>query len=271
MARAEGARGALAMDEQVALSSGNPMRLLLAGVVRNVEQQIELRLREVMAEHAPRQVGNDLPVGQRAIDRRAHRAEVALRRVPSGSARRPDRDRAPRCRVAAWRSPSRADSRWRSDGRGRASRNGCSPRSRPVAVRTRRRRPGRRSPRLPAPPDSDCPSRACPSRAVGASSPCRTRRRASAPAITPLSSTRCEILGAAIAALHRPARPALQHRVHLGRIEVELALAADAGRDLVEQTVGQCKFHRFDIGARQAGEQACARRRKCRSRRRRRR
>ena len=78
MAGAEGSRRALAMDEE---TSGRPvdnMLLDFAGVMRNVVQQFERGLWQQVGEDLPHEVRDDLTVGESAIDRRAHRAEILL-------------------------------------------------------------------------------------------------------------------------------------------------------------------------------------------------
>ena len=78
MARAEGARCALAVHIQAARLAVDRMPLLLAGVVRNVVDQGEMGPRHEVGEHLAGEVGDDLAVGQRAVDRRAHGAEIGL-------------------------------------------------------------------------------------------------------------------------------------------------------------------------------------------------
>ena len=53
MTRAEGARGALAMHVQQAALAGDRMHFRLAGVVRDVEQRFQSRLRKQVRERSP--------------------------------------------------------------------------------------------------------------------------------------------------------------------------------------------------------------------------
>jgi hypothetical protein len=50
----------------------------LAGVVRHIEQEAQLAIRKEMRKNTPRIVAEDLTVGERAVDRGAHSAEVSL-------------------------------------------------------------------------------------------------------------------------------------------------------------------------------------------------
>src|SRR5690606_9619226 len=78
MPGAEGARCALAMDEDAAAFAVERVELLLARVVRDVEEKIEPCAGEEVGEHLSREMGDDLSVRERAVDRRAHGAEIAL-------------------------------------------------------------------------------------------------------------------------------------------------------------------------------------------------
>jgi len=51
--------------------------LLLAGVVGDVVEQPQIRLRQQISEHIPGEMGEDLAVGEGAVDGRAHGAQVA--------------------------------------------------------------------------------------------------------------------------------------------------------------------------------------------------
>nr|WP_281801888.1 hypothetical protein [Methylocystis echinoides] len=50
----------------------------LAGVVRNVKHQRQFGMEKENRENLPDQMANDFAVGEGAIDRRAHRAKIAL-------------------------------------------------------------------------------------------------------------------------------------------------------------------------------------------------
>ena len=66
------------MHEQIAPLSVHEMTLDLAGVVRNIEQKTQVVVREEVREDAANMVAEDLAVGERAIDPRPHRTEIAL-------------------------------------------------------------------------------------------------------------------------------------------------------------------------------------------------
>ena len=129
MPRSEGARGTLAMHVEFFRAPVHLVFFHFAGVVRHVIQQRQPRLRqhlvEYLGEYRSRQVGEYLAVGQRAIDRRAHRAEIVL------SERRIDRRTGQlavgqaRCHSRVRQSPCASKILCRSGGRARANRNGC--------------------------------------------------------------------------------------------------------------------------------------------------
>src|SRR5262249_25624607 len=54
------------------------MRFDLAGVVRDVEQEIEGGIGKEAPDDLPRVMAENFPIGQRAVDRRAHGAEITL-------------------------------------------------------------------------------------------------------------------------------------------------------------------------------------------------
>src|SRR5262249_29164014 len=68
----------LAMHEKLAPPAVDLMLLDLAGVVRHVVEKIELRGGEQRLERIAREMREYLPVGERAVDRGAHGAQVAL-------------------------------------------------------------------------------------------------------------------------------------------------------------------------------------------------
>src|SRR6185437_5030108 len=78
MAGAESSGRALAMNEKRAALAAHQMRLDLAGVVGNIEQQVQIPARKEMPEDAAGEVTENLAIGEGAVDGRAHRAEVAL-------------------------------------------------------------------------------------------------------------------------------------------------------------------------------------------------
>src|SRR5512141_1956301 len=101
MAGTEGPRRALAMDEETSGLSVDNMLLDFAGVMGNIVQQRECRLREEIGEDLPDQVRDDLTIGKGAIDCRAHRAEILLPhlRIDRGTGQFPIRqfDMVPSC------------------------------------------------------------------------------------------------------------------------------------------------------------------------------
>ena len=73
----EGPGRSLAMNEQLAPLVLDTMCLDLAGVVGDVEKEVEQAVREEVAEDLPGVVAYNLAVGQRAVDARPHGAEIA--------------------------------------------------------------------------------------------------------------------------------------------------------------------------------------------------
>jgi len=69
-------RGALAVHEQPPRLAVHGVSLFLAGVVRHVVDQRQPGLGKEAREHLPRQMRQDLPVGQRAVDGRPHGAQI---------------------------------------------------------------------------------------------------------------------------------------------------------------------------------------------------
>ena len=67
MTRPEGTGGPFAMDVELTCAATDEMRLDLAGVVRNVEKQGKLCVLEKLRENVPRQVSDDLAIGERAL------------------------------------------------------------------------------------------------------------------------------------------------------------------------------------------------------------
>src|SRR5438094_10149361 len=78
MSRAKGARRALAMHVELARSSAGAEILDLAGVMRDVIEERQMRLREHVGEHLAQEMREDLAVGERAIDRRTHGPEIVF-------------------------------------------------------------------------------------------------------------------------------------------------------------------------------------------------
>src|SRR5690606_15649156 len=72
----EGPRGSLTVDEQGAPKTVDLVLLALAGVVGDVVDKLETRLRQQPVKRGARQVGDDLAVGQSAVDAGAHGAEI---------------------------------------------------------------------------------------------------------------------------------------------------------------------------------------------------
>src|SRR3569832_1731044 len=78
MARTVGTRRAFAMHEQPPLFTGDLVLLELAGVMRDVVDQAQIGMRKYFGEGAAREVREYLTVGERAVDGRAHGAEILL-------------------------------------------------------------------------------------------------------------------------------------------------------------------------------------------------
>ena len=74
----EGAGRALAMDEQFPVHAVDHMALFLAGVVRDVVEKIELGIGEYPGKDLAGEMADDLAVGQGAVDRRPHGAEITF-------------------------------------------------------------------------------------------------------------------------------------------------------------------------------------------------
>src|SRR5262245_84190 len=78
MAGAEGARRALAMHEQPSPGAVNVVLFDLAGVVRDVVEQPQIGPRQDFVERLSDQMRDDLAIGQSAVDRGSHCAQVFL-------------------------------------------------------------------------------------------------------------------------------------------------------------------------------------------------
>ena len=85
------ARCALAMHVEFASPAIELVLLDLAGVVRNVVEQSELGARNDFTKSLTCEMRENLPIGERAIDRCTHCVKVAL--TDLGSARKRARDR----------------------------------------------------------------------------------------------------------------------------------------------------------------------------------
>src|SRR5512144_2348672 len=86
MSRPEGACRSLAMDKELPFLTVDLMFFDLARIVGDVEQQLQSRLRQATREDFADQMSDDLAIGERAVDRGAHGAKVAL--PESGADRR---------------------------------------------------------------------------------------------------------------------------------------------------------------------------------------
>ena len=78
MPRTKGPGRAFAMHVELPQLASDAVLFQLAGVVRYVVQQRQLRRRQQLGEHLAHQVRQDLPVGQRAVDGGAHGPQVFL-------------------------------------------------------------------------------------------------------------------------------------------------------------------------------------------------
>src|SRR6516164_8960806 len=77
MAPSEGPCRTLAVDVEKLVNAPYLVLFELAGVVRYVEQQRQLGMREELREYLTRQVADDLPVGKRAVGSGTHGADIA--------------------------------------------------------------------------------------------------------------------------------------------------------------------------------------------------
>src|SRR5512147_1986421 len=77
MSRPEGACRSLAMDKELPLPTVYLMFFDLARIVRDVEQQLQSCLRQATREDLADQMSDHLAIGERAVDRGAHGAQVA--------------------------------------------------------------------------------------------------------------------------------------------------------------------------------------------------
>src|SRR4029450_126741 len=78
MTRSERARCALAVNEQLLRLAVDAVEFDLARVVGDVEQQVERSVRKEAPDDPACVMAENFPIGERAIDRRTHGAEIAL-------------------------------------------------------------------------------------------------------------------------------------------------------------------------------------------------
>ena len=78
MTRAEGAGRPLAMHEQPPGLAVHLVGLFLAGVVRDIVEKLQLRIGIDAGKHLAGEMGDDLAVGQGAVDTGAHGAKITL-------------------------------------------------------------------------------------------------------------------------------------------------------------------------------------------------
>ena len=253
MAGAEGAGGALAVDIELALAAVDDMGLLLAGVVGDIVKQAQVRPQHI-PEHLACQVGDDLAIGQGAVDAGAHGAEVGAAQVGVEG--------------GAGQLPVRQVDAVLAGGQGHALEvvgADLVPQAAGAAVDAHHHRP-----LLQAVGGGD-------GRVVdglhlldlqvvvaGAQGAHLVTLAALGlvgdllgigPGHAPLLLDAAQVLWPAVATTHRPARPAGEHGVHLPVVEADGAGAAQAHRDAVVEGVGQFLLHRQDGGPVQAGMQ----------------
>ena len=108
MIGAEGARRAFAVDIELTGFAAVDMRLNLARIVRNVEKQRKLRVREELRKNAPCEVPDDLAICERTIDCASHCAKITLSQIGMLSARRQARGREEASLPPPHQSPFRA-------------------------------------------------------------------------------------------------------------------------------------------------------------------
>ena len=78
MAGTEGPGRALAVHEEPAFATVDLVLFDLACVVGDIEQEFQFGAGQHLFEHLSRQMGEDLAVGERAVDGRAHGAQIGL-------------------------------------------------------------------------------------------------------------------------------------------------------------------------------------------------
>src|SRR5579862_1230684 len=78
MSRTEAACRAFAMHEELSPVAVDGMLLSFAGIVRDVVQQREFRIRQDLAEGSAHKMRNDLAIGERAIRGGTHGTQVVL-------------------------------------------------------------------------------------------------------------------------------------------------------------------------------------------------
>ena len=237
-----------AMDEEPAALALDLVPFLLAGVVRDVEEQIEARLRKIMTEHAPGQMRDDLTVGERAVDARAHGAEIALpelgrdrragefeigqadalrRRLDDHLAQKLGADLVPETARAAMDAHDHIAALQSEDcGDGIVEDLRHLLHFEVMVARSERAHLGALA-RLGV---------------LGDGLGLRARHRAAL-------LDALEVAGDAIAFRQRPARAADQHCVHLAGIERDLAAAPEARGDVGKEAVGEFALQRLDVAA----------------------
>ena len=223
-----------------------------------------------MREDAPGVMTEDFAIGERAIDGRAHRAEIALAdlRIDRGAGEfaveqfdarglRRHHHFLQKLGADLVAKSARAAMDGGDDVVGRKPEDVGD-----LGIVDFRDRPEFR--------DSGCPNRACPSRAAGVPWRARIRIRAARPAMLPRFLDAFEVARLAPAALDRPTRAAREHRVHVDRIERDRALCCRRRPGFGDNSDSASAL--APAGCRPPSDRSasCARRRRCRSRPRRR-
>ncbi len=251
----EGAGRALAVDVEPARCTLHQMLLHLTGVVGDVEEKRQGGLGKEPREDASRDGTDDLPVGERTVDRSPHSAQVARahRRVDRRAGQLPvDKGDAMLGRgddhvaqeLGADLVPETARAAMHADhdlalgepeggGRGGVVNSGDVLDLQIVVARSQ-------SAHLPPLPFLGVLGHVI---------------RPGAGHLAAFLDPR-QIRRGAVAAIQRPGRTAGEHGVHLRRVEAEWAVAADPGGNLILEGVGELGLLALDLFTQEAGQMA---------------
>ena len=251
MAWPERSRRTLAMHEEPLHHGADSMRLDLARVVRDVVEQRQLRLRHDLGKGLAHQMRDDLPVGERAVDGRAHGTQV--RRAERRVDRRAGQLAVRQLDAMARRRHHHAFEELGADLMAEAARPAVDADDDVAFVKAERRSDPRVEDlhdvlhfEIVIPRSERSHLVALSVFRVGGHL-LQLRRRHAAVFLDPV-----EVRGRAVALLDGPAGAARQHRIHLRASEVQPPDAADAGGHAPRQLVGQLFLEWIDILTREA-------------------
>ena len=247
MAGTEGARRALAMHEQLAPLRRRPrVAPTLQVLCDTSKSRCRSAFGKEVREDPARVVAEDLAVGERAVDRRAHGAEIALADLglDRGAGQLAIGQRDARARRGHHHLPQELGADLMAE-TARAAMDGDDDLVL-LEAEGLGRDLHRRFRRPPALRDSDCRSRACPSRAAGAPWHDRRRSSGSAPAIWPSSSMRSRSRASPQPrSIAQRAPPASMASISSGSRVIAPLLPTPAGIWRIER-VGQRLLHRLE-------------------------